>query len=512
MLNQSQLLNYKNQFKILSWDFYSKLLIASYCTFQITRWPILPQFMDIYYHLLTAWGFLQAGGYSGWDFWQYAPVGRIHIYPPVFHIILALLIRSGISKVILAKFFEAVTPAVFLIVLWRFIRKNYNERLAFFVTLAFGSSLSFYLSLLNHVPATIAFILGFLAFEQMFQKKILRSLILLSLCFYTHIGISWFFLFSFIFYGLSNKEYKNPSFFIALSTFILSSPILFKQLTGLKFISSLGFALSERYVCQFKIIDYVLAFFGLILSSKMNGKYRLFLSLFLASFIFLIYPYRFFSAEGYLPIIFLSALALYHLYEKLKNKTYIKYFYFLTIIFIILFLSPTVSMDRRKGEDKLIFKLRFCDSAFIGMLFARGGTIWFPQEYLSAAALIKKNSEDNDIVYSSLDISGMTLASISGRATANALFPEIGPLRRFNPIKAAKIIVFVKDDKVDLLNRIVDNYKLIKIGENKIFILYKNLSCNTKIDLKRASLPFWAILSIGFIFMVLFFMDKQKFI
>lgn len=504
MFNQSQILNYKNQLKVLSWDFYSKLLIASYGTFQITRWPILPQFMDTYYHLLTAWGFLQAGGYSGWDFWQYAPVGRIHIYPPVFHIILALLIKLGISKVILAKFFEAVTPAVFLIILWRFIRKNYNPRLAFFVTLAFGSSFSFYTSLLNHIPATMAFILGFLALGQMFQGRLLRSLLLLTLCFYTHIGISWFFLFSFIFYGLYNKQHKKSSFFVALAALILSAPILVKQLTGLRFISSLGFTLSESYICQFKIIDYVLAFFGLNFAYKMGARYRLFLSFFLASFIFLIYPFRFFSAEGYLPIIFLSALALYRLDEKMQDKKYRRYFYVLITVFI-LFLSPTAVMDRSKDKDKLIFKLRFSDSAFMGMLLARGGTIWFPEQYLPAAALIKENSQDNEIIYSSLEIPGMTLATFSGRATANALFPEIGPLRRFNPISAAKIIIFTKEDKVDLVNRIVERYKLIKIGENKIFVLYKNLSCNTKVDIKRACMPFWAILSIGFIFIALFF-------
>src|SRR3990167_1371545 len=103
----------KEQVKDFSWDFYSKLMILSYCLLQFIRWPLLPQFMDIYYHLLTAWGFIQAGGYSGWDFWQYAPAGRIHIYPPLLHIVLAFFIKSGISKIILVKFLETAAPISF---------------------------------------------------------------------------------------------------------------------------------------------------------------------------------------------------------------------------------------------------------------------------------------------------------------------------------------------------------------------------------------------------------------
>lgn len=461
--------------------------------------------MDIYYHILAAWGFIQAGGYSGWDFWQYAPAGRINIYPPVFHMVLSILMKLGISTVILAKFFETIMPVVFLIVLWNFVRKNYNDRLAFFTILTFSSSFSFYVSLIDHIPATLALIFVFLALDQLFQKNYLRSLLLLALCFYTHIGISWFFAFSFLIYGLFNREYRKIASSVFISALILSLPILFKQLISLKVISTLGFKLKERYLCQIKIIDYLLALFGLILAFKADTKYRLFLSLFLASLIFLIYPYRFFSAEGYLPIIFLSALALNSLYEKFKTKAYIKYLSVLAVFFI-LFISPTVFMQESGGGNSNSpgFKLRLFDSAFIGMLFAKGESIWFPQEYLSASILIKNNSGKGDIIYSSLNIAGVALAGVSGRATANALLPEIKPSRQFDPVAAAKIIIFTQDDDHNMVNHIVSSYNLIKIGQNKIFILYKNPFCHKKVDIKKASVPFWEIGLIAFIFIFLF--------
>lgn len=495
--------------KAFSWDFYSRLIIISYCLLQILRWQMLPQFMDVYYHLLTAWGFIRAGGYSGWDFWQYAPYGRIHLYPPVFHIILASLIKLGIGKIILAKFFEVIMPVAFLSTLWYFLRKNFSRRLAFFAVLTFSSSFTFYLSLINYIPASLAFIFGILAFHQLLQGKSRKALLLFVLCFYTHIGAAWFFAFSLFFYGALNKQYRRPCFLIFIPIFILSSPILFKQLSGLKFISALGINLNEKYLCQFKIIDYLLAFWGLFLVFKRDARYRLFLSLFLASFIFLVYPYRFFSAQGYLPIIFLSALSLDTLYEKLSSqeafstfrllilrrvakKGLARYLLIVSAVFLLL-ISPTIAMNMPDKASRLNYRLRLFDSAFTNMLFAKGKTIWYPKDYLSAVALIKDNSQDDDIIYSSLSITGVALAGIAGRATANALLPEIGPSRKFDPFSLSKIIIFTQDDDRDTIKRITAKYNLHKIGENRLFIFYTNPLCKAKAVISKASLPFWII-------------------
>lgn len=494
--------------KNFSWDFYSKLIILVYCLFQIIRLPILPQSMDIFYHLLTAWGFIQAGGYSGWDFWQYAPLGRPHIYPPFFHLVLAILMKLGMDRVILAKFFEVTIPVVFFGVLWNFVKKNYDERLGFFVMLMLNSSFTFYHSIINHIPATLALILGFLALEKLYQKNYLPSLLLLALCFYTHIGISWFFALSVLFYGLFNREYQKTSLIVFILSLVLSTPVLFKQLMGARFISALGLHLKEKYICQFKILDYLLAFLGIFFACKKGTKYRLFLSFFFASLIFIIYPYRFFSAEGYIAILFLCALALYNLYEKFKSRVNLRCLSILTVVFI-LFLSPTLSLNKIDSKD-ITYKLNIFDSAFLGMLFTKGKILWYPQEYLSTATLLKNNSQDTDIIYSTLNIAGVTLASLSGRSTANALLPEIGPLRPFDPFAVSKIIIFTRSDNFNTLSQTVSKYNLSKIGENKLFIIYHHPLCQVKAVTQKASVPFLEILLISFIFIFLFWQARKQ--
>ena len=128
---------------------------------------------------------------------------------------------------------------------------------------------------------------------------------------------------------------------------------------GLKVISTLGFSLIERYTCQIKIIEYALALFGLMLIFKADAKFRLFLSFFLAGLIFLIYPYRFFSAEGYLPVIFLMAFALDSLHDRMKAKKPPLRNLAVLVALLVLLLSPTLSMVRPERGRGSSFKIKY---------------------------------------------------------------------------------------------------------------------------------------------------------
>lgn len=483
----------------IPWNSLSKLTIFSLLLLQLIRWSILPQFIDIYYHLATAWGFIQAGGYSGWDFWQYAPVGRPHIYPPLFHLILAGFIKAGINPVILAKLCEVFAPPALLLILWKFIRDNYSPKLAFFTALVFLSSFSFYLSLLNHIPATISLILGILSLGQLFKKNVLRSSILLALTFYTHIGISWFFALTFISYGLLNKEIRKTALTIFMAAFIFALPIVIKELNTLRFITSLGLGMHEKYLCQVKIIETILALVGLFQAMKTGKEYKLFAAMFLSSLIFVTYPYRFLSAEGYFPVILLAAFCIFNFYHKLNRRHLI-----LVIAFFFLAFSPTFSMHKVTNERKINYEVKFFDSGFLNTLLAKGQILWFPEEYIPAAKLVKDNSSFKDITYCTFDPLGLTISSIAGRASANALLPEIKASQNLNPFVVSKIIIFTRLDNEKMVDSAVKRLNLSKIGENKFFIIYNNPNCQFEEYVVKASVSFPVIVCIGLVILLIF--------
>lgn len=501
----------EEKIKYSSWNFYSILAILIFSLLQIARARLFPQFMDTYYHIHTAWGFIKAGGYSTWDFWQYAPAGRPHIYPPLFHVILAALIKLGANKVILAKLLETVAPVCFLSALWNFIRKNFGERFAFFVTLVFGSSFSYYLSLIDHLPSTFALILGLFGLGRLFRARSVSAIILFCLSFYTHIGVSWFLILSVIFYGILNSEARKRCFFVASVSLALSGPVILRQIISLKYMQNLGFSIPEAYVLRIKIVDYILAFLGIFLVFKAGKIYRLFLGMFIASFIFLLYPKRFFSYEGYLPIMLLSAFSWHVIYEQFAPRIKRRVYFIGLFLILVLVVSPTLVLNTGLKEIKQKAKLEFFNSAVLGMFFARGESIWFPQEYMSAVRIIKENSADNDIVFSTLNNMGVALAAFSGRPTANALLPEIGPAYRLEPFMSSKIIVFMQDDDRDLINLAVSRYNLVKIGENKLFLLYRNQLAGRKTEFKRALVPFWAFfLALALLFAIFLKAELNK--
>ncbi|RKY31846.1 MAG: hypothetical protein DRP74_04050 [Candidatus Omnitrophota bacterium] len=498
----------KKDLKLLSWDFFARLVIICFAMMQAIKWSILPQYMDIYYHLLTAWGFNQAGGYVTWDFWQYAPVGRPHIYPPFFHLLLANLMKAGISPVILAKLCESIIPVIFLILLWRFARRNFDSKLSFFILIMTFSSFSFYSSLLNHLPGALGLIFAILALDQLLRARLLQSGLLLALCFYTHIGVSWFLAISIIFYGLLDSNRRYMSFLTVICGVVLALPILVMQLANFNNIGNLGFEIIERYRSQIKIIDYLLAGYALFLIFKEKRKNLIFAALFFGSLIFLLYPYRFFSAEGYLPIIFLSALSLSALLERLKDKKYFKFAAICTVSFF-LFISPTIYLDKPLVSDKTECKIRFFDSAFLGMLLQRGERIWYPREYLPLAGFIRNNSTSKEIVYSTSNLVGVIIAAIAQRPTANALFQEIKTPSDFNPFLSSKIIIFSILDKEAVVGSAVKTYGLKKIGETSAFRIYINPYCTKSYNKINACVPFWAISALILMFILIFFILQK---
>jgi hypothetical protein len=506
---------YKEETAKFSWDFYSSFLITIFAMLQILWWPLAPQFIDSYYHLLTSWGFIKAGGYTGWDFWQYAPFGRPHIYPPVFHLLQAFLLKSGVDKIFLLKITETIVPIAALLTFRYFTNKYFGFRFTFFCLIALISSFSFYLSFVNNIPATIALILGFLAFDQLFQRNLVRSTILLSLAFYTHIGLSWFLLLSFIFYGLLDRQYRRIALYSALFAAIVSLPIIWKQVANIGIIHVSNIK-SERYFCEFKPFAYILALPGFWIIRQKENRYRLFLAFFLASLIFLAYLYRFFSAQGFIPLIFLSALTLEYWYEKAvaSKKINLARGTIAAILLFMCVISPTFALQKELyGPVKT--RWRVFDSALTDVLFVGFNkrlpfpSVWFPSIYLPSAELIRDNSREGDIIYSPHYLVGVCLGSLAGRPTANRLLAEVTSEVSFDPFSNSKIIIFLKDEEPRDIKRAVAVYRLIKIGENNAFIFYKNPVSRVKMSVTPAGFPFWSVLATGFLTALLFIVARK---
>jgi hypothetical protein len=398
-----------------------------------------------------------------------------------------------------------VTPVIFLLTIWNFIRKNYSEQLGFFVVVAFGSSFVFSISLANHIPSSLALIFGFLSFGEFFKRKILRAVILLVLCFYTHISVPWFFALSYIFYALMDKPSRASSIKVVFYSILAALPILIPEFLRLHFIHLVGNQIPEKFYLQIKVFDYILAGLGLFLAVRMGSRYKLFISLLLGSFIFLPYPARFLSAEGYISMILFSALALQFIWQKLEKKKFkAKAVLIGVLIAFILFVSPTLLLHKPAADVRVNYKVDWVDSTFSGLLLAKGDSIWFPWMYLPAVDIIKAHSGSKDVVYSDINAAGMILSSLSERATANALFPETISTPQVDPFSVSSIIVLSKDLNAGFVNDVSNKYNLVKIEESKYFSVFRNPAPVYRLKVIKAAVGFPVIISILFLLAGLF--------
>ncbi len=462
----------------------------------------MPNFMDIYYHLCVAEGFAGSGGFSAHDFWSYAPLGRPHLYPPLFHFLILGFLKLGLPPLFIARFLDLVNFPLFLAVIWIFMRQLFNRRLAFFSVLISSSLYSFYLASSNFLPATFAFIFGLLSLLALKKDKIISASICLSLCFYAHAQIPWFFILTCILYGLLDRADLTRCLKTASLGVLFSLPMLIYLLANLKAYHP-GFA-HENFILELNLYI-LLAALGLKKVFKERGVYYLLLSLAISVFAFAFtYPYRYISGQGLLGWIFLSAVGLEQLYESvpsgLKQKN-AQGMFSVALIVLFLLVSPALIF---KGGKKV--KLSIFDSTYINLVSLQKNAER-PNDYSLSSSrfidelvkIIRKDSQSQDIIFTNLDFAGTMLSSLAQRADARGMLREVMLGVKSDPILESRLIVWFKDYRSEPdknLSAAVARYNLEKIAETDIAYIYRNNYARAKEQISRANIPNLVILAI----------------
>lgn len=419
-------------------------------------------------------GFDKAGGYAGESFWEYAPLGRPHLYPPLFHILELLFYKAGAGKIVIARFFTAAVFPLSLAVIWLVLRYVWTSRLAFFSILVAISSFSFYLSTVNNIPATLSILCGFLSYLCVEKKKTLSGVIFLGFAFYLHAIMPWIIAISFLLYSIANREraagYRKAVFFAILA----SLPVLAHQVANVRYIRLLN--VPENQYLSFNLIIFVLAIAGAIICLSKKGKY--YYPVILAASFFLLAPFyahRFLCGQGIIGFILLASVALDFIYEKIVPG---RFWAYIAVIVILLLISPGIEYGPDNG-----FRIRYFDSSLVRMMSpshkpdsGKAGSIFFPKFYDEIVSSIRENSAKNDIIWSNFNYFGGVLGVLADRATSSAMLAEVMPRKDFDEIAQASLIIWLKDpDNVKSEPRgMIDKYNLHKIEETDIAFIYRN--------------------------------------
>lgn len=463
------------------------------------RFQYLPQFVDAYYHLSSANGFIKSGGWVSWSWWDCAPGGRPQVYPPLYHFLLVFLQKVGFSGLTAVRLTEVFTPCVFFFTLWYVVRYLATPLTAFLSLLFTHSFFSFFASTSAHVPATLALIFGFWSWYFFKKQRQTSAALFMILSFYTHPGLPWIFCVSFLF-AASIPKYRARSLRVLLLGISGFIPFLLHQA---RFVNYLVFNyLKEIYFIHFSIFIICVGIIAVWWIKKESLYSLLFLGYLVGSLIvFFKYPYRFFSAQGVLGLIFFSSL----FFERYFNvlDTFFKKTLFFLLCFYCFFMHTTLELN----EGNLT--LDAFNSTYSNYLLGKTQemlefkSLFYPQYYLPLIEVTKNNSTSCEVVTSNMPVMSQIVSALSQRPIARSLLTEV--TTKSTPLSdycAAKIIVWVKP-KDTILSLLKGKLLWEKVYENDVVLVFVNRQIKTCVTPSQAQIPF---IYIGFLVTIFLFL------
>ena len=492
------------------WGISAVILIVLMIGLSLLNWRRFPFFLDIYYHLNVMRGFDAAGGVVAHSFRELAPEGTVNLYPPLFHILLLIPYKLGFSALFIARAFSIAAFIFLLSTLHFIVSRLFTKKLGFFVTVAACIPYTFFLKSTITIPATLTLIFILWSFFAIENDRKIAAPILLAASFYTHLGLPWLGILTFLIYGGFRKERMRPVLRAVFLSIILSLPIFIHLLANFDTLESLfGIRALENELFEFYPLLYLFAAIGLLVavcphpSSPLRGEEKgegnrclFFVSLFIGLLPMAInYRFRLISAEGLLPVVFFAGLGLEKGYDFLRDFFKAKNidaltagFYFSCLFVFINFFSPTISLYNTPippfEKKELAFYLRDSTAANLLPIYKRHlrplEISLYGHEAEHWLEIIEKKTGPDDIICSNYSYVGGMLSAFSGRANGARLFYETKePARPVYEIGSSKLVVWLLEPDghfSDGLKKCLEKYNFGKtaITESAVILLQDN--------------------------------------
>lgn len=469
-----------------NWNFYSLCILILFGFFSILEWPFSPKFLDMYYHLFVMKGFNEAGGYVTSSFWEYAPIGRPHLYPPLLHMLMLALYKTGLSEITVARLVEAALYPALLFSIWRTAKRLFSERTAFFTLLIASSSYSFYVMSVTLPAFTLALILGLWVFPAIEEKKVLAASLLLGFSLYSHAWMGLLIGASLALYGLLNRKTLKDCLLVAGGGILLASPYFLHLFRHLPFFEAVK--VKERRLLEWDLLVYAAALIGTGIALRRKGGrlYPLCLAAVMLPFA-AIHSLRFLSGQGMTGIFFLGGIAMDWGYGKFAKEDWnLRGVFFLFLAFLFFCLAaPVVHTDAKTNRTQI----KFFDRSLAHYLLPeewrtarpREHSVYFEKSYDEILKIVEKHTAPRDILWSDFPHGAALIALLSNRVTSSATMPEVKPYRSFDEIKAARLLIWFKNPDGSIpegMKETAGRYRLQPIGETDLAYLYLNPETN----------------------------------
>lgn len=470
------------------------LAIGAAAILTAAQWPVLPYFLDSYYHLSVIQGFRDAGGPVLHAFWEAAPEGRPHLYPPGFHLIFLPLAQLGLDPIFLARLWSWAAMPALLAAAWLALSRIFGPPKAALTLAALATPYSFFLSAVNNLPATGVLVCTLGLMLALFKRRWAAGGILLGFSFWLHAGLPWLAALSLLIFAGIEPSYRKTSLRVLFLGILLAGPWLLHSV-GHANLLQLQPRGEERFL-EFPVIPLALGTAGFFLSLTAKGMERFPAALAVGFGPMLAgYRFRFFAAQGLFPWLLLAGLALAALASRLKSARLL-----FGLLAGLALASPTLFYSQGSA------RWAFADTTFTQLAgwakaperpFAR--TIFNAKLMNELANRVKALAGPDELIYSNFPYVSGLMNVLTGRATTNRMLREMADVHPLLEIERARVIVWIKPadgSEPAELNRIARKLGLIPAGETPIAYLLTNPKAAGSRRIPKAFCPGWLAVGI----------------
>jgi len=461
------------------WEFYGVVFFLSWVLLLVPSWPRLPYFMDAYYHLSVMRGFLDAGGWVGSAFWEAAPVGRPHLYPPLYHFFGCGLLGLGLPVLFVARLLEFLIYPLFLFVFWRGARRLSTDRTAFLFLLLLAANVPLYVYVINNGPFTLALLFGFGAALLHRQGRWQGAAVLLAAAFYTHTLMAALSAGAFL-CGVTLEDRKGlrramVSFLLGTA---LAAPLWVHQWTYRSFF--LAHRAQEFYSAQMSLPLYLLAALGVFVCMRPGKGGRYFAVLYAAlAVLWGMNRDRFLSGQGLVPLCFFAASALDFAWDRSASRSRPgRWGFWLFIAFLFFMVTPELASSASRPSARLEVSSPLREIGGVeGVVGIKGKTLYHPRFVRELVEAVRAKTGPADILYSNFPYAGGMVAVLAHRATSSVMLPEVLSWTSFDAKRAARWLIWFKDPSREpgmYLDDFLLSSGLVPAGETELAWIFEN--------------------------------------
>lgn len=223
---------------------YDILVILLVAVFTVGLFVVGPPLtLDDFYHMGVAQEIYTFGFVPTWDFWDFVPIGRPQLYPPLLHILMALFMKfSGGDVFFAARVFKVITYPFLVFCFWYSARGFLGRKSAFYSTMALASIYPMLVLSYIIMPASLVIALTCLLFLTFTRKKLLYSIILMAVMLWLHISMPILSIIALLAFSLLRRREGYLKFFLKVfaASALLYSPWLIHVAVNINWLSSAG--------------------------------------------------------------------------------------------------------------------------------------------------------------------------------------------------------------------------------------------------------------------------------